>query len=103
MSRLGFVEPGSSPAVVMYAARELNPDFPGVFDLALWDVGRTLCRPVNPQCPQCRISRMHVRARTTASDVTARRAWCEPVALESEPPPDCLLGRPRVSQHGGPL
>jgi hypothetical protein len=48
MSRLGFVTPGSSPAVVIYAARELNPDFPGIFDLALWDLGRNLCRPVKP-------------------------------------------------------
>lgn len=63
MSRLGFVEPGSSPAVVIYAARELNPDFPGIFDLALWDLGRTLCRPVNPQCPQCRLRRLCTYAR----------------------------------------
>jgi hypothetical protein len=33
VSRLGFVTPGSSPAVVIYAARELNPAFPGILTL----------------------------------------------------------------------
>jgi endonuclease III len=41
MSRLGFVKSGFSPDVVIYTARELNPDFPGIFDLALWNLGRT--------------------------------------------------------------
>lgn len=49
MSRLDFVEQGSSTDVVIYAARELNPDFPGIFDLALWNIGRTVCRPRNPR------------------------------------------------------
>jgi adenine-specific DNA glycosylase len=53
MGRLGFVEQGTQPDVVVYAARELNPDFPGIFDLALWDIGRTVCRPTKPLCPQC--------------------------------------------------
>lgn len=53
MGRLGFVEEGASPAAVIYAARELNPDFPGIFDLALWDLGRTVCRPTAPQCSEC--------------------------------------------------
>jgi uncharacterized HhH-GPD family protein len=53
MGRLGFVEQGTQPEVVVYAARELNPDFPGIFDLALWDIGRTVCRPTKPLCPQC--------------------------------------------------
>lgn len=56
MGRLGFVEPGAGPDVVIYAAREANPDFPGIFDLALWDLGRTLCRPVNPRCAECRLA-----------------------------------------------
>jgi len=27
----------------------------GIFDLALWDIGRTVCRPRNPRCPECRL------------------------------------------------
>jgi endonuclease III len=56
MARLGFVEDGSSEDVVIYAARELNPEFPGVFDFALRDIGRMLCRPTSPMCSQCRLS-----------------------------------------------
>ena len=53
MARLGLVEEGAGPDVVIYAARELNPDFPGVFDGALWDIGQRLCRPHNPGCGEC--------------------------------------------------
>jgi endonuclease-3 len=56
MARLGFVEQGFDEDVVIYTARELNPDFPGVFDVALWELGRTVCRPTKPACPQCRLN-----------------------------------------------
>jgi uncharacterized HhH-GPD family protein len=56
MTRLGYVEEGSGTDVVIYAARELNPDFPGIFDLALWNIGRTVCRPRNPTCDSCELS-----------------------------------------------
>ena len=56
MARLGFVEGGSKPEVVIYAARDLNPDFPGIFDLALWDLGRSICRPLAPLCASCRLA-----------------------------------------------
>ncbi len=67
MSRLGFVEPGSSPAVVIYVARELNPDFPGIFDLALWSLGRTLCGPIKPRCPECPLAELCTYAQTRQS------------------------------------
>lgn len=65
MARLGFVEEGASPAAVIYAARELNPDFPGIFDLTLWDLGRTVCRPTAPQCSECPL-REYCRTATLA-------------------------------------
>ncbi len=43
------------PEAVIYAARSLYPDCPGVFDLALWEVGRTACRPSHPVCTACRL------------------------------------------------
>lgn len=49
---------------MIYIARELNPDFPGIFDLALWDLGRTLCRPAKPRCPECRLSELCTYAQT---------------------------------------
>jgi endonuclease III len=54
MKRLGFVDTDASVDVVIYAAREASPDFPGVFDLALWELGRTICRPTTPACERCR-------------------------------------------------
>ena len=48
MARLGFVEEGSSPEVVIYAARNLNPNYPGIFDVALWEIGCAVCRPTAP-------------------------------------------------------
>jgi endonuclease-3 len=53
MGRLGFVSEDPSVEAVIRIARELHPQFPGIFDLAVWDIGRSLCRPVNPQCPKC--------------------------------------------------
>ena len=55
MARLGLVDPEANADVVIYAARDLNPDFPGIFDLALWDIGRSVCRPRRPECDQCRL------------------------------------------------
>lgn len=64
MDRLGFVESGAKPEVVIYAARDLNPDFPGIFDLALWDLGRLVCRPLAPRCSSCRLADLCTYARS---------------------------------------
>ena len=53
MSRLGFVSKDPNVGAVVHVARELHPAFPGIFDLAVWDIGRSICRPVNPRCPEC--------------------------------------------------
>jgi endonuclease III len=56
-SRLGFVEdPMSDPLIFIYRARELWPEYPGIFDLALWTVGRAVCHPVQPACHACSLS-----------------------------------------------
>ncbi len=34
-------------------AREINPLFPGIIDLLLWEMGRDFCHPKNPECAHC--------------------------------------------------
>ncbi len=53
MSRLGLVRAGAGVEEVVYAARELNPEYPGIFDLSVWELGRTVCRPRSPRCGEC--------------------------------------------------
>lgn len=55
MRRLGFVKANGDDALVdtVFAAREMNPTFPGIFDMALWRLGQTICRPQKPLCEQC--------------------------------------------------
>ena len=53
MHRLGYVQHDASVEDCIYAAREVSPDFPGIFDLALWEVGRSVCRPKDPDCGSC--------------------------------------------------
>lgn len=48
--RLGFVEKEASPDMVIYKARELNPEFPGLIDFVCWEIGRNYCRPKIEDC-----------------------------------------------------
>jgi len=50
--RMGFVESADNE-IVVYAAREMYPSYPGIFDSILWDLGREYCRPENPACDRC--------------------------------------------------
>jgi endonuclease-3 len=52
-SRMGFVPQNASVEDVIFRARDMYPKYPGIFDLILWDLGRTLCRPTNPACSTC--------------------------------------------------
>ena len=51
--RLGFIEKNSTNDALIYSARSLYPDYPGVFDLPAWEVGRNWCKPNNPDCKKC--------------------------------------------------
>ncbi len=51
--RLGLVRQGASKDELIYVARELNPAYPGVFDLPAWEIGRNWCRPKSPECAEC--------------------------------------------------
>ena len=53
MKRMGFVPKNANNDMVVYKARELNPEFPGIIDFSCWEIGRKWCRPKNPICSEC--------------------------------------------------
>jgi uncharacterized HhH-GPD family protein len=55
-TRLGLIRDKASDQELSYTARAMNPDYPGIFDLAAWDVGRTWCHPKKPDCGHCCLS-----------------------------------------------
>lgn len=52
-SRLALIPQGASNFEVIYVAREMDPDYPGISDLACWRIGHDWCRPGKPKCPEC--------------------------------------------------
>jgi len=55
LKRTGLVHPDSSREALIYKARELNPEFPGIIDFSCWEIGRKYCKPTNPLCSECPI------------------------------------------------
>jgi endonuclease III len=53
MKRMGFVPQGATNEMVIYKARELNPEFPGIIDFSCWEIGRNWCKPGVPLCGEC--------------------------------------------------
>jgi endonuclease III len=51
--RLGLISKDASNDELVYCARELNPMYPGIFDLSCWEIGRNWCRPNKPICREC--------------------------------------------------
>ncbi len=51
--RLGFINKDATNDELIYCARELNPEYPGIFDFSAWEIGRYWCRPKNPDCKSC--------------------------------------------------
>ena len=56
LKRAGLVNRDASREAIIYKARALNPEFPGIIDFSCWEIGRQFCRPQNPLCDQCPIS-----------------------------------------------
>jgi len=53
MKRLGLIKENDNNNMIIYKARELYPEFPGIIDDPLWEIGRKWCRPNNPDCENC--------------------------------------------------
>jgi endonuclease-3 len=53
LRRSGLVDKDANIDSIIYKARELCPEFPGIIDSPCWEIGRTWCRPQNPNCEEC--------------------------------------------------
>lgn len=51
--RLGLISADASNEQVIFRARALSPEFPGLLDLPVWEIGRTWCKPSEPKCLDC--------------------------------------------------
>lgn len=53
-SRLGLVPPQATNEHIIFRARALSPEFPGLLDLPLWEIGRNWCKASkDPECSKC--------------------------------------------------
>jgi endonuclease III len=53
--RLGASYAETEDAAIQ-ASRRMSPEFPGIVDAALWDIGRRWCSPTDPNCSECPVS-----------------------------------------------
>lgn len=51
--RAGFIKQNASTVDLLYCARELYPEYPGIFDYSAWEIGREWCKNKQPNCPSC--------------------------------------------------
>lgn len=58
MKRLGLVTETATKKEILSKAREMNPDFPGIFDLPLWNIGRDFCHETKPKCKKCQLKKL---------------------------------------------
>jgi endonuclease-3 len=55
-SRLGLCAVGATVEQVVYKAKALHPEFPGMMDLPSWEIGRNWCKARGPECSGCYMS-----------------------------------------------
>ena len=53
VKRMGLVPEYAADEMIIWKAREMNPEYPGIIDHACWRIGRDFCRPTNPDCAHC--------------------------------------------------
>lgn len=58
LARLGLVPADPTVEQVVYAARSINPEFPGVIDQPCFEIGRRWCKPTLPACSRCPLYRV---------------------------------------------
>lgn len=55
-ARLGICPEDASVEQVIFKARSLYPEFPGLMDLPCWEIGRQWCKPHKPECGSCHMN-----------------------------------------------
>ena len=55
MHRVGLISERDDINEIIYKAREINPEFPGIIDSPLWEIGRTYCHETKPNCKDCKL------------------------------------------------
>ncbi|OGV04566.1 MAG: iron-sulfur cluster loop [Ignavibacteria bacterium RIFOXYB2_FULL_35_12] len=56
LKRTGIVSKDANKNMIIFKARELNPEFPGIIDYSCWEIGRKWCHSRNPDCENCLIN-----------------------------------------------
>lgn len=51
--RLGLVSPEAEESQIVFKARAINPEYPGLLDLPAFEIGRNWCKPIDPRCNEC--------------------------------------------------
>ncbi len=52
-ARLGLCASDATVEQIIYKAKALYPEFPGMMDLPSWEIGRNWCKPRVPECGKC--------------------------------------------------
>lgn len=52
-TRLGLCSNKPSAEQVIFKAKALHPEFPGIMDAPCWEIGRMWCKANNPDCNNC--------------------------------------------------
>jgi endonuclease III len=52
-ARLGLSAADASVEQIIFKARALYPEFPGIMDLPCWELGRNWCKAGRPDCDAC--------------------------------------------------
>ena len=52
-TRMGLIPTNASNEQIIFRARALSPEFPGLIDLPAWEIGRNWCKPSEPNCSAC--------------------------------------------------
>ena len=57
-ARLGLCATDATVEQVIYKAKALSPEFPGIMDLPCWEIGRNWCKARGPECGGCYMNRL---------------------------------------------